>query len=498
MKIKSLIVTLVSIFLLVGLSGCGQEKSAQSCKVQVEMDLDTANSASEYQAVASLIDGACSSAFTTQEKSEYKIATYFGEIGLNLQSAGTKFLAKDANMTEILTTQFGNETVSIAMENAVTAVNAVIGSANCTNTSLLTTTEKEFCSIKELALTMDAISLLLQTGLELDKSSNQTYLEEFLGNSTTYKKVEKSSVKLSGVIGSANCSVTDNLTVFQNLACSINNPIVQAKGGAGTQVTFKAITGGETFTNANGTSVTVDLKTALSSPATYGIAAGNATILDINGNGVMDNAEITGLTVGYALGNATVRADYTSANSTGSIKNGTILITELGNKTFTDASSNNFTYGFIKVIIDDNSTDDRFTLSNSTFTHFDDTNHKKLVYKLVDESKKNIAVTDGTCDVNFTSCTPSNANSTTCLPCPVIKSDGTTLDSTESLIELVNSDSLADNTEVQNAKKDYYCADWDNATQTPADKATVCADNATTAAPDLTAADIANFFSSAQ
>ena len=493
MKLKSLILSLFTIFFLIGLSGCGNETSSQSCQIEVEMGLDTASSSSEYQDVIDLIDGDCSSAFSDDEAAQYKIAAYYGKAGLNITSLGSDLLAEDANMTEILSNSIGNETFSDAMEAVENLVEAtILANANCSDdTAIFTSLETKYCNYRELTYTLDAFSLLMQTGLDINQVSDSDYLFSFLSDVDVNVLIEDSSSKLNTIISSANCSDSDSLSMFQSVACTTSDLITMASSAS---VTALAV--GE-MVSYNGT--TVSAFTALTSPSSVGIQSGNSTQFDINASGVFDDTEITGFVLGYASSNST--ANYTTVSGNGSLASGTMIIYEgSANVTFTSASAN-YTYFPIQVAMDDQSSGDIYTQDNTYYTYVDTTNHKKLVYKLVDQTLGSPAVTSGTCEIDFTACTANstvtNVDNLTCYPCPVVKSDGTAMDASSSIADALNDDSNADNEVITSVKEQIYCSDYDSSNATDP-KTDYCADNATLAIPDITSTEIANFLSSVQ
>ena len=266
-------------------------------------------------------------------------------------------------------------------------------------------------------------------------------------------KLTGASALLDSINGykAADCNAT-NLTSLQEDLCAWDTFLAEAVPGGSDNIELaakaSALISEENYVDEEGNEISPI--TALQDPSSVGISSGNSTKYDINANGVLDDIEISGLSLSYAINNGN-NGNYTTVSGNGSVENSTILFNPSANVTFTN-SNGNYTYELTQILIDDQSSGDGYTnSSNTTFSFVDNSNgtsFKKVVYKLVSLSSNTTATTSGYCNTSFVTCTADSnsdkALDASCYPCPIISSNGTETSSVSGIVDILNSSTESD------------------------------------------------------
>ena len=428
MNIKKRLIVSSFVLLSFGISGCGNQESDASCRVQLEMDLDAASNATEYQAVRDKATGECSGAISTTELSQYKAATYLGEAGISIAGLAPDLLEDGADPMNVITAKVSGVEANQLIDLALAEFDTLVTDEQCTNKANLTLSSAQLsaCTTKEFVKPLMAVS---------------------------------------------------NLSLV-----------------AGESVTFE------------GKEVTAI--SALQDPASVGIDTDNsdgisATEFDINGSGTIDSSEFTAFAIGYASAlakdqnNSTTTEDdnYVNAIDTDDDSNGSVD----GQETFKAAdilTNVNFTKNGTRINADHSH---RYVEIELTNKYDFATSGNKKEYKLIETQTSssdatkvvmNVAVTNGLCEVEITtSCT--TRNNTDCFPCPVVSADGSAMNATDGIADMLNE---SEDENMSQIKEDMYCADYDKTTHLPADKKGVCEDGGDFTG-DITSEDIANYLS---
>lgn len=145
--------------------------------------------------------------------------------------------------------------------------------------------------------------------------------------------------------------------------------------------------------------------TALLNPSSVGIVSGSYTEFDVDGNGLLDSTQATAIAMAGSVSNATTESFNDATPTTlAFVKSGT---------TYT------YNHKLITILSGD----------NATYNNYES-------YQLLDQSTSVPVLTDGYCNLTFTTCT--TLNTTDCFVCPIISSNGTALTSTTAVVDTLN------------------------------------------------------------